>query len=107
MKSQEEDGIPLPEYHHSIWTTWMISFVAIRRRSEAAADNRDLSYGLFDGMRARDILASPAFRSSLQEICRNQVAFNRAIRLLRNYCLVEEMADLAGDVLHPTVHRWS
>ncbi|KAK5459541.1 hypothetical protein LTS15_003670 [Exophiala xenobiotica] len=116
MQSQEEGGIPLPEYHRSIWTTWMISFETIRGKSAAAADllllwafldNKDLWYGLFDGIRETDILASPTLRCSLQEICRNEVAFNGAIRLLLNYCLVENMEILAGYVVHPVVHLWA
>ncbi|KAK5214762.1 hypothetical protein LTR47_011818, partial [Exophiala xenobiotica] len=116
MQSQEEDGIPLPEYHRSIWTTWMISFKAIRGKSAAAMDllllwafldNRDLWYGLFDNIGERDILASPIYRSSLHEIGRNEVAFNRAIRLLLNYCLADKLENLAGYVVHPVVHLWA
>nr|KAK5444074.1 hypothetical protein LTR18_005335 [Exophiala xenobiotica] len=116
-QSQEENGsIPLLEYHHSIWTTWMISFETIRGKSAAAADllllwafldNRDLWYGLFDGIGKRDLLASPTYQCSLQEIYKNEVAFNGAIRLLLNYCLVENMENPAGYVVHPVVHRWA
>jgi tetratricopeptide (TPR) repeat protein len=116
MQSQEEGGILLPEYDRSIWTTWMISFETIRGKSAAAADllllwafldNRDLWYGLFDGIGEEDILAAPTYRCTLQEIYRNEVAFNGAIRLLLNYCLVEKMENPAGYVVHPVVHRWA
>ncbi|KAK5241405.1 hypothetical protein LTS06_012108, partial [Exophiala xenobiotica] len=118
MQSQEEAGgsIPLPEYYRSIWTTWKISFETIRGKSAASADllllwafldNRDLWYGLFDGVAKRHILASAIYRCSLQEIYRNEVAFNGAIRLLLNYCLVEKMENPAGYVVHPVVHRWA
>lgn len=116
MRSYEEDGIPLPAYQRSIWTTWMVSFEAIREKNSGAADllllwalldNRDLWYGLFDGIREKSILASSPDRSSIQEISKNEVAFNRAIQLLLNYCLVEEMEDLTGYAVHPVVHQWA
>ncbi|OAL35116.1 hypothetical protein AYO20_05593 [Fonsecaea nubica] len=55
MQFHKKDGIPLPAYDRNIWTTWMISFEAIRQRNEATSnlllfwaflDHRDLWYGL-------------------------------------------------------------
>ena len=115
MQSQKQDGIPLPAYDRCIWTTWMISFEAIREKNEAAADllflwafldHRDLWRELLDGMGERSVLAVPTC-SSLREICRSEVAFNRAIGLLMNYCLVERTVDLGGYVMHPVVHQWA
>ncbi|KAK5246710.1 hypothetical protein LTR20_007356 [Exophiala xenobiotica] len=116
MESQDKDGIPLPAYHRSIWRTWTISYEAIRAKNEAAAnllllwaflDYRDLWYGLFVGIEERSILAGQDRHASLREICRSEVAFNRAISLLINYCLVESMESLAGYTVHPVVHQWA
>ncbi|EXJ91939.1 hypothetical protein A1O3_00489 [Capronia epimyces CBS 606.96] len=110
MESHEGDGIPLRVYHRSIWTTWTISYEVIRAKNEAAADllllwaflnNRDLWYGLFKGVEERSILAGQDHHTSLREICCSEVAFNRAIGLLINYCLVESMESLAGYTVHP------
>ena len=57
MESNHQSGPPLQDYpHRSIWTTWTITYNAIREKDEATAnllllwsflDNRDLWYGLF------------------------------------------------------------
>ncbi|KAK5308792.1 hypothetical protein LTR93_012384, partial [Exophiala xenobiotica] len=73
----------------------------------AFLDNRDLWYGLLDGLRRRSVVASTTDNGPIHAVCTNEVAFNQAIRLLLNYCLAEKMENLTGYVVHPVVHRWA
>ncbi|KAF2181783.1 hypothetical protein K469DRAFT_541438, partial [Zopfia rhizophila CBS 207.26] len=54
-------------------------------------DNRDLWYGLFTAVR---------------DIASNELEFSRAMQLLRNYSLIEDVEELASYATHPVVHRW-
>ncbi|KAF1936942.1 hypothetical protein EJ02DRAFT_357955 [Clathrospora elynae] len=87
---------PLQEYSdRSVWTTWVISYQAIREKHEGTAnllllwsylDNKDLWHGLF---------AAACRRSTV------------AMQLLRNYSLVEEVAESRSYATHPIVHQWA
>lgn len=113
MQSQE-DGIPLPEYHGSIWTTWTVSFEAIRSNNEGAADplslwvlldHRDLWHELFERKKKDSWTRSLSSGTPLWEVLSDEVRFYGAPRLLLNHTLLEEMEDLEGYVVHPIVHR--
>ncbi|KAJ9664647.1 hypothetical protein H2201_005161 [Coniosporium apollinis] len=120
MSSQDRTGTPLQDYFNgSVWTTWTISFNTIREKDEAAAsllllwahlDNKDLWHGLFaaawheltdNGYDAAD------FPAWLHDIAGNEVKFIEAVRLLRNYSLIEATEGLTSYATHPVVHQWA
>jgi hypothetical protein len=117
MESQNWADAPLQDYPiRSVWTTWAISYKAIRDRHKATAnllllwsflDNRDMWHGLFTAA----YRASPVTVRSLSEwigdIASNELEFSRAIQLLRNYSLIEDIEELTSYATHPVVHRWA
>ncbi|KAH8587243.1 hypothetical protein B0O99DRAFT_747744 [Bisporella sp. PMI_857] len=117
MESGDWEGAPLQDYpDRSVWTTWAISYDAIRKTHIAAAnflllwaflDRKDLWYGLF----AAACNASTAAASSLSEwigsIAGNELELTKAVRLFRNYSLIEDVKDCGSYATHPVVHRWA
>ncbi|KAH8595394.1 hypothetical protein B0O99DRAFT_686812 [Bisporella sp. PMI_857] len=117
MESRDWEGAPLQDYpDRSVWTTWAISYDDIRETHVAAAnllllwaflDRKDLWYGLF----AAACDASTNIASSLSEwmgdIASNELEFTKAVRLLRNYSLIEDVTDAGGYATHPVAHRWA
>ena len=117
MSSRDWEGAPLQDYpDRSIWTTWALSYNAIRERDVPAAnllllwaflDNKDLWYGLF----AAACSASTTTMMSLSEwigaLAINEVEFAKAIQLLRNYSLIEDIEGVGSYATHPVVHRWA
>jgi tetratricopeptide (TPR) repeat protein len=117
MVSRDWEEAPLLDYpDRSVWTTWTLSYDAIRDKNAAAAnllllwaflDSQDLWYGLF----AEAYNASTAVASSLSEwigdIASNELEFTKAIGLLRNYSLIESVQDQGSYATHPVVHRWA
>ncbi|KAI9823351.1 MAG: hypothetical protein M1819_001359 [Sarea resinae] len=116
MGSGDLADAPLQDYHSCIWTTWTITYNAIRERHVAAAnllllwahlDSQDLWHGLF----AAACSASTATATSLSEwigdLVANELEFAKAVRLLRNYSLIEDVRDTASYAIHPVVHRWA
>ncbi|MCJ1269239.1 hypothetical protein MMC22_009129 [Lobaria immixta] len=107
---------PLQDYpDRSVWTTWAISYNAVRKKDEAAAnllllwaflDNKDLWHGLFAGCRVSSLIAR-RLSEWIGNIASNQLEFTKAIQLLRNYSLIEEVEDLESYATHPTVHEWA
>jgi len=100
----------------SVWTTWAISYNAIREKDEATAnllllwsflDNKDLWYGLF----AEACKASTTMARMLSEwigdIARKELDFIQAMQLLRNYSMIEEVEDVASYATHIVVHKWA
>ena len=117
MESQDRAGTPLHDYpERSVWTTWMISYHAIRAKSIAAAnllllwaclDNKDVWYGLFAEAAKQSIVVANSLSEWLPDIASNEFEFLRAIQLLRGYSLVEDVQDLTSYTTHPVVHRWA
>ncbi|KIV86105.1 hypothetical protein PV11_01740 [Exophiala sideris] len=116
MKSHETDNRPWLKYNNgSIWTTWTISFEAIRVKNEAAADllllwafldNLDLWYGLFE--ESSEICTDYTYANvPLREAYSDEIKFVNAMQLLLNYSLVEKMGDESGYIVHPVVHQWA
>lgn len=117
MKPRDGRNMPLRSYSNgSVTTTWMISYLAIRRKSESAAnllllwahlDHNNLWYGLL--ATASQTWAAAAKRTStwLGEMAQNEVAFLEAIKILRSYSLIEEAEDRTGHSMHPVVHKWA
>jgi hypothetical protein len=117
MESQEGANTPLRDYpDRCVWTTWTISYGAIRARSMAAAnllllwaclDNKDLWYGLLARGGTESAAVAKFLSEWLADVANNEVAFVAAIRLLRSYSLIEGLQDLAGYSTHLVVHRWA
>jgi tetratricopeptide (TPR) repeat protein len=117
MESQDKSSIPIQDYpNRSIWTTWTISYNAIQAKNKAASnmlllwawlDNKDLWYGLFAIACKESTGATQLLSKWLEDIASNEVKFTEAIKLLRNYSLIEDVEDMASYTTHPVVHRWA
>jgi tetratricopeptide (TPR) repeat protein len=107
----------LPDYlNRSVWTTWAISYQAIRDKHEATANllllwsflnNKDLWYGLFTTACRSSPVAAKMLSGWIGEIASNDTAFSQAMQLLRNYSLVEEVVETRSYATHPVVHQWA
>ncbi|PMD65959.1 FabD/lysophospholipase-like protein [Hyaloscypha bicolor E] len=117
MESCDWEGAPLQDYpDRNVWTTWAISFGAIRKTHETAANllllwaflnNKDLWYGLFAAACNASTTTATRLSEWIGDIATNELAFTKAIRLLRNYSLIEDVQGLRGYATHPVVHRWA
>jgi len=117
MDSRDPADAPLQDYpDRSVWTTWAISYNAIRESHEATAnllllwaflDNKDLWHGLFTAACSASTTTATYLSEWIGDIASNEVEFAKAIQLLRNYSLIEDVKDLASYATHPVVHRWA
>ena len=117
VQSQDGTGMPLAGYSNgSIWTTWTISYHAIKSTNPQAArllmlwahiDCRDLWFGLIEDACNRTKEAGQSISALLPEIAANEIKFNEAMGLLRNYSLAEELQGSNGYATHPVVHTWA
>jgi tetratricopeptide (TPR) repeat protein len=108
---------PLQDYpDRSVWTTWAISYQAIRNRHEHTAnllllwsflDNKDLWHGLFAAACRESTVAARMLSGWIGDIASSEVKFSGAMQLLRNYSLVEEITEMTSYATHPVVHRWA
>jgi tetratricopeptide (TPR) repeat protein len=124
MATYADSASPLVDYgNHSVATTWMMSFKAIKSKSEIAAnllliwaflDNSNLSYDLFHGTSSYVLeqgLADPKREQWplwLHEISCNKAKFYSAAGLLMSYSMIEARDQMKGSFsVHPVVHRWA
>ncbi|KAF2818243.1 FabD/lysophospholipase-like protein [Ophiobolus disseminans] len=117
MESNHLADAPLQDYpERSVWTTWAISYQAIRDKHEATAnllllwlflDNKDLWHGLFAAACRRSTAAARMLSGWIGGIVGSELEFSRAMQLLRNYSLVEEAAETTSYATHPVVHQWA
>ena len=117
MESRDWEGAPLQDYpDRSVWTTWAISFGAIRAMSGAVAnllllwaflDSKDLWYGLFTAAYSASAGAATSLSEWIGDIASSELEFTKAIGLLRNYSLIEDVQGLGSYATHPVVHRWA
>jgi hypothetical protein len=115
MELHHQSHAPLQDYpDRSVWTTWAISYKAIREENEATAnllllwaflDNKDLWFGLFATSCKRSATVVRKLKGSIGDMASNEQMFVRAMQLLRNYSLVEKVEDVASYATHPVVHR--
>jgi tetratricopeptide (TPR) repeat protein len=100
----------------SVWTTWTISYHAIREKHEHTAnllllwsflDNKDLWYGLLSKACQNDWRAAKMLTKWIGKVANSEIQFTGAMRLLRNYSLVEEIAGTTSYATHPVVHQWT
>jgi tetratricopeptide (TPR) repeat protein len=117
MKSHDWEGAPLQDYpDRSVWTTWAISFSAIRKANIPAAnllllwallDSKDLWHGLFAEACRKSTITATSLSEWIGDIPSNELEFTKAMRLLRNYSLIEDVQGLGSYATHPVVHRWA
>ncbi len=117
MESHDLRDAPLQDYpNRSVWTTWTISYNAIREKDQNAAnllllwaflDNRDLWHGLFIEACRDSTIVARRLSEWIGDIASSELQFIKAIQLLRNYSLVEKMEDMVSYTTHPVVHRWA
>ncbi|KAF1362124.1 FabD/lysophospholipase-like protein [Lizonia empirigonia] len=97
----QESGVGLKTYlrfYEHVWTTWAISYQAIRDKHEHTANllllwsflnNKGLWHRLFAAACKASADAAEILSAWVGDIASNKVAFSQAMRLLRNYSLVE------------------
>jgi tetratricopeptide (TPR) repeat protein len=117
MESDYLADAPLQDYpDRSVWTTWVISYQAIRDKHEATAnllllwsflDNKDLWHGLFATACEKSTVAARMLLGWIGDIASSELEFSRAMQLLRNYSLVEEVVETRSYATHPVVHQWA
>ncbi|ORY02205.1 hypothetical protein BCR34DRAFT_493307 [Clohesyomyces aquaticus] len=117
MESNHLADAPLQDYpDRSVWMTWAISYQAIRDKHEATAnllllwsflDNRDLWHGLFAAACRNSTIAASLLSAWIGDIASSELDFGQAMQLLRNYSLVEKVAETTSYATHPVVHRWA
>ena len=115
MDSQDPNHTSLQEYLNSgVGTTWNISYKAVWEKDEAAANllllwaflnNRDLWHDLFVAACRASSLAAMRLSELIGNIASTELKFTKAIQVLRNYSLIEDVEDLASYATHPVVHR--
>jgi tetratricopeptide (TPR) repeat protein len=117
MQSDDLADAPLQDYpERSVWTTWAISYQAIRERHEHTAnllllwsflDNKDLWHGLFAAACSRSGVAAKMLSGWVGDTASSEVKFSRAMQLLCNYSLVEQIQETTSYATHPVVHQWA
>jgi tetratricopeptide (TPR) repeat protein len=118
MESDHLADAPLQDYpNRSVWKTWAISYQAIRDKHKATAnllllwsfiDNKDLWHGLFATACGKSTIAARMLSEWIGDIASSEIRFNRAMQLLRNYSLVENVvAETQSYATHPVVHQWA
>ena len=99
-----------------MWTTWAISYQAIRERHEHTAnllllwsflDNKDLWHGLFATACSRSAVAAKMLLGWVGDIASSEIKFSRAMQLLCNYSLAEQVQETGSYATHPVVHQWA
>ncbi|CAN9191964.1 unnamed protein product [Alternaria alternata] len=117
MQPDDLADAPLQDYpERSVWTTWAISYQAIRERHEHTAnllllwsflDNKDLWHGLFATACSRSAVAAKMLSGWVGDIASSEIKFSRAMQLLCNYSLAEQVQMTESYATHPVVHQWA
>ncbi|KAF1966045.1 hypothetical protein BU23DRAFT_334294, partial [Bimuria novae-zelandiae CBS 107.79] len=117
LMREELADAPLRDYpDRSVWTTWAISYQAIRNKHESTAnllllwsflDNRDLWYDLLATACKASTVAARMLSESIGNVASSELAFSRAMQQLRSYSLIEEVEEATSFATHPVVHQWA
>jgi tetratricopeptide (TPR) repeat protein len=117
MNPQDREGAPLQDYpDRSVWTTWSISYNAIREKHVPTAnlillwallDNKNMWYGLFAAACSASTTVTTILSEWIGDLAISEVEFAKAMQLLRNYSLIEDVEGLGSYATHPVVHRWA
>src|ERR1700761_6801695 len=95
MSSRDQIAAPLLDYpDRSIWTTWAISYDAIRKKDEAIANllllwsfmnNKDLWQGLFARACQNNRAVEKRLSDWIGQLANSELEFSRAMRVLCSY----------------------
>ena len=106
-----DDKEELPDYPtRTLYTTWDLSLTQIKQQNAQAAkllaflayfDHQDIWYEL---LRAGQSADRPAW---FTELISDKFSFERAMRTLTRYCLVESHRQTGSYSLHVCVHDWT
>ncbi|KAI1668000.1 Tetratricopeptide repeat [Pyrenophora tritici-repentis] len=117
MQPDDLADAPLQDYpERSVWTTWAISYQAIRDRHQHTAnllllwsflDNKDLWHGLLAAGCRRSAVAARMLSEWVGNIASSDLKFSRAMQLLCNYSLAEHVQEMGSYATHPVVHQWA
>jgi tetratricopeptide (TPR) repeat protein len=117
IESNDLTGVILQDYRdRSVWTTWAISYQTIRDKHEATAnllllwsylDHKDLWHGLLAAACKNSARAATLLSKWIGGIASSELEFSQAMQLLRNYSLVEKVAETTSYATHSVVHRWA
>ncbi len=94
----------------SIQTTWTISYERVKELDPAAAKLLEL-WAYFDSQDLYFVFLERGSQSSetpdwFQDIVRSEIAFNRVMKTLIKYSLVESHQGNESYSIHPVVHDW-
>ncbi|KAI8935807.1 hypothetical protein NX059_007324 [Plenodomus lindquistii] len=116
VSNHQADGLLQDYPERSVWTTWAISYQAIRKRHEPTAnllllwsflDNKDLWYGLFAAACADVPVVARMLSRWIGDIASSEISFSGAMQLLCNYSLAEQTQEMGSYATHPVVHQWA
>ena len=117
MQMRDQINAPLQDYpDRSIWTTWTISYNAVRDQHEATAnllllwsflDNKDLWFEFFGGALSASTRVATEISGWVGDLANNELEFTQSMQLLRNHSLVESVEGAASYTTHPVVHKWA
>lgn len=117
MAMDDEDGAPLQDYpDRKVWTTWVISYLAIREKHEATANllllwsyfgNKDLCHELFATACQASETACTMLFETIGDIANSRVKFYDTMRRLRNFSLAESIQETGSYAIHLMVHKWA
>lgn len=117
VEPRDTTDTPLMDYpNRSVWTTWTISYQAIRDRHEPTAnllllwsflENKDLWHELFAVACEASETASVMLLDWIGNIATSEIKFVNAMALLCDYSLVEQIQETASYAMHAVVHYWA
>ena len=105
-----------PHDHHSVFSTWEISYRDISSQCQGASrllqlwsclDANDLWFGLFTPSIARHAGAKDLMPKWLNELARDEFEFLDCISHLLKYSFIMRLSDSGGYSMHSLVHVWA
>ena len=70
-------------------------------------DSKDLWYGLFAAAYSASVTTATILSEWIGDFAGNEVEFAKAMQLLRNYSLIEDVKGPASYTTHPVVNKWA
>lgn len=100
----------------SIHTTWMVSYEAVKKKNETAAnliqllaylDNTDIWFELFSAVSELSSNSLQHLPRWFQGMISSKLIFKNAIQALFDFSMIEIKQDLSAYSVHPVVHEWA
>jgi tetratricopeptide (TPR) repeat protein len=111
---EQQDEYPLQEYaQRSVLTTWRISYEQVKIQSEDASNllqlwsflyASDLWYELISC--TEELGTKHVVPDWITVLAKDRFRFDRALRLLKKYSLVEGKTDTTSYTMHSVLHSW-